>query len=826
MFKLDRKKEYIRDGGVQFTCFSDFYPEGHQSGVTLVMYNERIAANGDVRFEPTPGQWQPLPKLLERNVLDGAVVQRLKYPDEKRNRRGFNPLLYPDYDFEYEVSIEPALTGVEVVVNLMEPVPEEFLGKLSFNLELFPGKLFGKSFIMDGKTGIFPRQPNGPEIKRESNYNKNAKNIPDGLTMFSTDDKHYNPLIADDIVGKPYAEGRKLTVAPEDDFSRFTIESKSCDMKLYDGRFNHNNGWFVVSSEIPAGRTKEAIRWTITPNVINRWVGEPVIQISQVGYHPNQPKKAVIEIDESDRSTPEIYLYRITENKAEQIKQEKAVLWGNYLRYKYVVFDFSDVKEEGLYKIRYGKTESGAFRIASDVYDRGVWQPVLEYFLPVQMCHMRVADKYRVWHGCCHMDDAVMAEENVNHFDGYIQKKNNSRIPSGKRVPGVNCGGWHDAGDYDLRIESQIGEMYNLATVYDEFGLYLDSCTIDQENHNVEIHQPDGRNDILEQIEHGALSVVAGYRALGELYRGIICRDIRQYVLLGDASVMTDGKQGKDDRLLFTEDNPMKELSLAGQLAVASKALKKLNPELAKELLEIAENCYKKRFGKAAGEAPPWLPKDRFESYVKASQIGASVDMYLGTGKAKYKKNVLDEHDFIVKNADNMIGRIAKLYKDKEFAGLLEEMKKGAKKRAKALYEMKKENPYSVPASLGSWGVCWGVQRQACEYYFIRRAYPSIFDNTLLFDSLNYILGCHPGKNAVSFASGIGAKSMTAAYGANRADWSYIPGGVPSGTVLIKPDLPELLEFPFLWQQGEYVIGGGSSNFLFLVQAVIKELKN
>ena len=33
---------------------------------------------------------------------------------------------------------------------------------------------------------------------------------------------------------------------------------------------------------------------------------------------------------------------------------------------------------------------------------------------------------------------------------------------------------------------------------------------------------------------------------------------------------------------------------------------------------------------------------------------------------------------------------------------------------------------------------------------------------------------------------------------------------------------PELLDFPFLWQQAEYVLGGGSSNYLFLVLAVIK----
>lgn len=30
----------------------------------------------------------------------------------------------------------------------------------------------------------------------------------------------------------------------------------------------------------------------------------------------------------------------------------------------------------------------------------------------------------------------------------------------------------------------------------------------------------------------------------------------------------------------------------------------------------------------------------------------------------------------------------------------------------------------------------------------------------------------------------------TVAYGLNRADWSYIPGGVISGTAMIRPDFP------------------------------------
>jgi len=63
---------------------------------------------------------------------------------------------------------------------------------------------------------------------------------------------------------------------------------------------------------------------------------------------------------------------------------------------------------------------------------------------------------------------------------------------------------------------------------------------IDEKNHLVEIHQPDGKSDILQQIEHGMLSVMAGYRNLGRFYRGIISPTLQQYVMMGDISNQTD----------------------------------------------------------------------------------------------------------------------------------------------------------------------------------------------------------------------------------------------------------------------------------------------
>ena len=450
-------------------AFDDIYPEGHQGGVSIIMHGNRVATNGDIRFEPTPGQWQPVPVQRDRKLdaSGNTITAYMSFPDTSRHLTGFNPMIYPDFQFNYTVTIKGEGRSVIVTVDLDRPVPKEFVGKIGFNFELFPGALFGKPWIMDDKTGIFPQQPNGPTAYEPSNHKHPGNFNPDGKAsadQLSGHGRGYSPIIADDIVSEPYARGKRFVVRPDDPYNKYTIESHAGELILYDGRMNHNNGWFVVRSEVREGATREAIKWVITPSVVDEWVYAPVIQTSQLGYHPSQQKVAIIELDKRETKRPEAVLYKITEKGENKVISSVGQEWGQFLRYNYLKFDFTQVKEEGLYQIRYGESVSSIFRIAKDIYDRGAWQPVLEYFLPVQMCHMRVNEKYRVWHDFCHLDDARMAPINFNHIDGYIQGPSTlTKYNPGDIVPGLNIGGWHDAGDFDLRVESQAGESYILA---------------------------------------------------------------------------------------------------------------------------------------------------------------------------------------------------------------------------------------------------------------------------------------------------------------------------------------------------------------------------
>lgn len=800
---------YFRNQGVDVMAFDDIYPEGHQGGVCILMHGHRVATNGDIRLEATPGQWQPVPVQRDRqaDMSANTITACLSYPDSSRHLTGFNPMIYPDLQFNYTVRVEGAGESILVTVDLDRPIPAEFIGKVGFNLELFPGDLFGKPWIMDRQTGLFPQQPNGPTLSQTSNE-KHIGHFVSHPRAHAEDliGNEYSPISADDLIAEPYAAGKRFVVRPDDPYTRFTIESKGADLKLYDGRMNHNNGWFVVRSEIPAGATQGAVQWAITPNCVKDWVYDPVVQTSQLGYHPAQPKAAIIELDKQETRRETVSLYKITGGEDQLVVSAPGQEWGQFLRYNYLKFDFSDVKEEGLYQVRYGRSVSSVFRIAEDVYDRGVWQPVLEYFLPVQMCHMRVNEKYRVWHGCCHMDDAHMAPLDYNHIDGYDQGGSSlTKYKPGDVVPGLHIGGWHDAGDFDLRVESQAGEAYILALAYEAFGENYDATSIDQLRRVTEIHQPDGKADLLQQVENGALTVVGGYRALGRLYRGIICNSLRQYVLLGDAAAMTDNQTGnEDDRWVFTEDNPGRELTTAAQLAAVSRVLKGFNDTLSVQSLEAARELYE---------------ITRVSDRSQGAKVQAATELYLTTGEKEYKDYLLSQTSYILTHINRVgwfIGRAEQAMQDRKFTKAVREAMLSFRTE---LDKQGAETPYGIPYRPHIWGAGWDIQSFGFRHYFLHKAYPDIFGAEYIYNALNFVLGCHPGSNTAAFASGVGAKSATVGYGLNRADWSYIPGGVISGTALIRPDFPELLTFPFLWQQTEYVLGGGSSHYMFLVLA-------
>ena len=162
------------------------------------------------------------------------------------------------------------------------------------------------------------------------------------------------------LLAQPLAKGQYLSVVPENAQETIQFAADGQELELLDGRGEHNNGWFIVRTLAQKGKLKEAVSLTIMPSYAPNWRYEPVIQVSQVGYHPKQTKRAVIEIDPRAEDIPIVSLLKINpQGGTETVKSIRADRWGEFLRYQYLHFDFSEVEEPGIYQIHFaGQTVS------------------------------------------------------------------------------------------------------------------------------------------------------------------------------------------------------------------------------------------------------------------------------------------------------------------------------------------------------------------------------------------------------------------------------------------------------------------------------------
>jgi len=133
--------------------------------------------------------------------------------------------------------------------------------------------------------------------------------------------------------------------------------------------------------------------------------------------------------------------------------------------------------------------------------------------------------------------------------------------------------------------------------------------------------------------------------------------------------------------------------------------------------------------------------------------------------------------------------------------------------------DLLKKNPYGVPISTGGWGGNGRVVNWAITNYYAHKAFPGIIDSKYAIRGIDYLFGTHPYSNT-SFVSSVGVHSKERFYSSNRADFSFIAGGVVPGILVLKPDFPENMDqWPFLWGENESVVGI-CADYIFLSNAV------
>jgi hypothetical protein len=790
-------KGYFETPGLNVLVFSngseDLFNDAKMSGVELIQHGVRTVTNGDVRLSPTPGQWDPMAKLVERKVdpATGTITATLEFVGQ---------------DFRYTIRVEPRGAAFVVSVDLDKPLPAALEGKAGFNLEVLPSAYFRKTFLADGKPGSFPLYPSGP------------------MAAATGPGARAEPL--------PLTTAGRFVLAPEDPARRITIASTRGEpVSLYDGRNQAQNGWYVLRAPIPAGKTGRVVEWTISANALPGWVRAASIAHSQLGYAPSQQKIAIVERDPADPPKAQASLLMVTETGAFTPVLTKPVgAWTPWLRYAYAPFDFSSVTAPGLYVVEYAGKRTAPFRIDPALYD-DAWHPTLDVYFPVAMDHMFVNEAYRVWHGDSHRDDALQAPLNHEHIDLYRQgPTTDTPFKPMEHIPGLNVGGWFDAGDFDIRTQTHYAVVRTLVDTWEQFRPTRDETTVDEIRRHVEIHVPDGTPDLLQQIEHGTLQLLAQHKAVGHAIHGIVEPDVEQYTHLGDAVTKTDGlvydaalgpdeiKNGrsgvKDDRWAFTsKSTPLNYGSIAA-LAAASRALRGYRDALADDCLATAQRVWDEEHS----HAPDLFHHGNTTGGdIVDEEFSAAVELLIATKDPKYAARI-DElwpkvEARFAQNAE-LAARVVP-FMPPAFKARIEPAVRAYKA---ASDKIAAETPFGVPIAMGGWAGSGGVAEFGLTHWALHKAFPEIIDGQAVFRSLNYLYGTHPGSD-ISLVSAVGTVSKEVAYGNNRADFSFIAGGVVPGELIVKPDFPENKEdWPFFWGENEYVVNVGAS-YIQLVNA-------
>ena len=809
---------------LKLNLFSGGFNDEKDSGIEIIHHGVRTVQGGAVRLSNTPEQWDLVPSTPSRTVNkdDNSIEVALRYDQ---------------FDFDSRIIVTGKGDEVEIAVYLDKPVPAELEGDAGFNLEFLPSQYWAKTYIMDGKYDRFPRYVASNTVARP-----NEEKVVQYKGYRTYDDRGTGEFV-DPL---PLAQGRDIIMAPDAPERMIEIKSEDADLMLYDGRVIAQNGWFVLRSLLPAGKTGKVLTWTVKPHAIPGWIREPNIGFSQVGYQPDQPKVAVIELDKKDKVRSTASVYKVDEDgSVRKAFTGNVKEWGPFYKYNYVKFDFSDVKKPGVYYIEYNGVKTNNFIISDDVYSY-MTDATSDVWIPIHMNHMTVNEGYRIWHGEPFKEGYLQAPVNTNHFDLHSQgPTTDTRFKDLELIPGLNVGGYFDAGDFDIETGSNISVVSNMVTLWERFHPMRDETFVDEDQRYVDLHRPDGIPDVLQFIRHGVLNLLAQAEIIGHMSQTLSNSVLDNYHHLGDAAAITDGlhydprlkpyqksADGKssgtpDDMWAFTTRNPGSDFNAATMFAAASRALAGFDDDLSARCLKESKRLMKESnelmaqqaARRAANPNAPAMGGNRRGG----SNMATNLQLYVSTREQSYLDEfvkqiwpALDRNvDMTINTALNAVPYLDEAYKER--------LRPYVEKYKVYLDSLDTVNPYGVPIGLGNWAGSGSVVSYGTTVSFAAEYFPDIIDKSYAYKAVNYLFGCHPYHNYSLVAAVGAARPKSVFYGNNRADFSFIPGNVAPGLLFRHPDHFENYDdWPFLWGQNEGTIAGNTSYLIF--GSVFKDL--
>lgn len=280
-----------------------------------------------------------------------------------------------------------------------------------------------------------------------------------------------------------------------------------------------------------------------TPNVVHGWQCQKETAVySTTGYFLKGEKTAIANTGKKE--------FKVIEGSTGKTAYTGKIKEVEGYHGRFQVLDFTDLRQEGKFKIQFGEYTSAEFSIADDIIIRPIWKIV--NFLFGERCGYPVPQK----HGVCHGD--IVAKH--------------------KGLMMVYQGGWHDAADVSQETVQTAETVNALMSVAD----------------SIRGQEPTLAARLIEEANWG-LDLVLRTR-FGDGYR-VSGAGIRRW---------TDNLIGNlDDCEAYVQNNSFLNFQMAAITAQASKSLLELDKALSWKCKDVAREDFQfalERFEKVGVE--------------------------------------------------------------------------------------------------------------------------------------------------------------------------------------------------------------------------------
>lgn len=451
------------------------------------------------------------------------------------------------------------------------------------------------------------------------------------------------------------------------------------------------------------------------------------IFVNQVGYYPEACKIALAEVNNEDDK-----FFAVTNSNGNTVfegeitkVQEDSLAGG-----KYGLIDFSALKMDGTYTIRYAGTESYSFKIGKDVLSN-VSRSAQDYFT-LSRCGCQCNDS--VWgHPVCHGKPATIYGTNIQ-IDA--------------------TGGWHDAGDYGRYVVACAKTMCDLLLSLEA---NPDTCGF----------------DTLDEIRWAADWMLKMQRDDGGVYHKVTPPHFCGFIM----------PQDEVEPEVVCPVSTAATADFAGTLAYAQAFYKNKDPDYAKKLLDAAikaqnyldcheDEEFKNPQGISTGEYGSRL------GFIFPERYFALCELYVATGEKKYLESALKirrENKIKFPGAGPEVkpafpesfgwGCVSGygtevLLNNREMISdeVFEELKASVLEAAEKIVEVAEGNIFAYANKHVGWGSNGALMDNA---HTLNIAYKLTGNKSyldLIFRSVDFLLGCNP--LAISYVTGTGTYCM------------------------------------------------------------------